>query len=86
MSNTINENKIRIKNLIDIAEKRMDKRATTNEQKREVIERLYKLWTTGDNQYLRLGQLIENTRCEIYYKEDYELLDYLEDFYNESED
>lgn len=37
-----------------------NKRAVTDEQKKEIILRLYRLWIAGDNKFLRLGQLIQN--------------------------
>lgn len=51
-------------------------RANTPEQKREVIERLLTLWL--EQPELRLGQLIMNTTHNIYYIEDFDLLDNLE--------
>lgn len=33
-------------------------RAQTPAQKKKILERLEKVWNTGDNKYLRLGQLL----------------------------
>ena len=54
-------------------------RASTDEQKRDVIERLYVLWRTHPE--LRLGQLLGNVSLDIYYEEDFHLLEILEQFY-----
>lgn len=60
-------------------------RATTPEQKRVVIERLYECWLKQPE--LRLGQLIVNATYEvhqrsgdIFYVEDEELVKLVEDF------
>jgi len=60
------------------------KRATTDKQKREIIERLYKLWTEHPN--LRLGQLMGNvyhypSGIDPYFDEDYDFTQRLEDYY-----
>lgn len=59
----------------------MDKRATTPELKREVIERLYELWIKHPE--LRLGQLIGNvyhypSGLDPYFDEDFKFIDKLE--------
>ena len=59
----------------------------TDEQKREIIERLYKVWTKEPEQ--RLGQLIFNKlfhcdgkeeHCDdwLFYREDFDLINELE--------
>lgn len=60
----------------------MDKRAVTNEQKREIIERLYALWITPEETEQRLGQLIFNyvirgTSTPFFYIEDYDFMERL---------
>jgi hypothetical protein len=64
------------------------KRATTDEQKREIIERLYQMWI--ENPQLRLGQLIGNvfhypSGIDPYHWEDYDFIAALEDAYKEGE-
>jgi len=55
-------------------------RATTDEQERQVIERLYTLWIVRPE--LRLGQLLGNVFRDIYYYvEDNEMMQTLERFY-----
>jgi hypothetical protein len=56
-------------------------RAKTDKQKREIIERLYTIWTKNPD--LRLGQLIDNSvvRKDIFYVEDGQFLDWIEDYY-----
>ena len=54
-------------------------RATTNEQKRVVIERLYTLWCAHPE--LRLGQLLGNGSSDLYFTEDVPLMNSLEQFY-----
>ncbi len=54
-------------------------RATTEEQKRAVVERLYVLWRAHPE--LRLGQLLSNVSSDMYYIEDIPLLEALEQFY-----
>ena len=54
-------------------------RASTNEAKRQIIERLYTLWTQWPD--LRLGQLIFNIEPYPYYREDEHLLTVLEEGY-----
>jgi hypothetical protein len=58
-------------------------RAVTLEQKREVIERIYKAWLLSPHQ--RLGQLIENcmrikTGARVFFVEDFDLADACEAF------
>ena len=57
-------------------------RAATDEQKRAVIERLYTLWCAHPE--LRLGQLLGNVSSDLYYKEDFPLVETLEQFYTQS--
>ncbi len=60
------------------------KRAITNEQKREIIERLYNAWIKEPD--LRLGQLLHNelitneyvSNIPLFYVEDYDLVEQLE--------
>jgi len=59
------------------------RRALDDEEKREIIERLYQLWTR--HPAMRLGQLIGNVYhsndrggLHLYYEEDFPLLDSLE--------
>jgi len=54
-------------------------RATTDEEKRVVLERVYALWCAHPE--LRLGQLLHNVSSDIYYKEDFPLLEALEQVY-----
>ncbi len=55
-------------------------RATTDEEKRVVLERLSTLWHAHPE--LRLGQLIGNVSSDdLYYKEDFPLIETLEQFY-----
>jgi len=54
-------------------------RAATDEQKRVVIERVYTLWCAHPE--LRLGQLFSNVSSDLYYKEDFPLVETLEQFY-----
>jgi hypothetical protein len=61
------------------------KRATTDEEKREIVERLYKLWT--HEKFMRLSQLMLNVyRQDFYHVEDYDFLDTLEAFYKKLEE
>lgn len=63
------------------------RRALTPEQKKEILDRLLKLWLSGDNHYLRLGQLVNNYLHEgdrLYHIEDYDLIEELEKKYDES--
>jgi len=53
-------------------------RATTDEQKRTVVERLYVLWRAHPE--VRLGQLLRNVSSDTYYREDIPLLETLEQF------
>ena len=57
-------------------------RATTDEQKQAVIERLYTLWCSRPE--LRFGQLLGNVFREIYFIEDGEMVQRLEHFYASS--
>lgn len=54
-------------------------RASTDEQKRAVVERLYALWCAHPE--LRLGQLLGNVSLDMYYEEDFTLLETWEQFY-----
>ena len=54
-------------------------RAATDEQKRAVIEQVYTLWCAHPE--LRLGQLLANVSSDLYYKEDFPLVETLEHFY-----
>lgn len=72
------------------------RRAITIEQKREIIVRLYRVWCTGDNKHLRLGQLLaivfeeaemdmktgesKHFMC-LFSKEDYDLIEEIEKFF-----
>lgn len=59
------------------------KRAHTPEQKRAIIERLFKLWLEYPE--LRLGQLIFNCfKKDFYYMEDFTLIEALEKTYRQS--
>ena len=55
------------------------RRATTDEEKRVVLERLYVLWCAHPE--LRLGQLLANVSSDLYYTEDFPLIEMLEHFY-----
>lgn len=64
------------------------RRAVDDQEKREILERLYALWTAKGNRFLRLGQLIGNVYhstdrggTTLYYEEDFPLLDILEAAY-----
>lgn len=60
-----------------------DKRATTPEQKAEILHRLLQLWR--DNPQLRFVQMIGNVLpIDAYYKEDYDFINDLESYYNEA--
>ena len=54
-------------------------RARTQQQKREVMERLLALWLEWPD--LRLGQLIANFYHDIYHVEDFDLVSTLEQNY-----
>jgi hypothetical protein len=56
----------------------MNKRAITDEHKREILERLYRAW--HKNHQLRLGQLIWNKvdRGDLFYVEDEDFIKALE--------
>lgn len=59
----------------------MNNRASTPEQKREVIERLYAAWCEQPD--MRLGQLIQNSvlgDIAVFYVEDYRLIESVETF------
>lgn len=66
-------------------------RAETDEQKRALLDRLYKLWTTNDvTRKQRLGQLLGNA-CKAYqwdqfYVEDGKLIDLIEVLVQSSEE
>ena len=62
----------------DVSQNTRD-RAVTDEQKRFVIERVYMLWCAHPE--LRLGQLLGNISSDLYYKEDFPLVETLEQFY-----
>ena len=63
----------------------LEYRAHTDEQKREVIERLYRLWVKCPS--LRLGQLIINCfDMDFYYTEDFDLIETLEAIYQQLEE
>jgi len=55
------------------------RRATTDEEKRVVLERLYALWHAHPE--VRLGQLLGNVSSDLYYQEDFPLVETLEQFY-----
>jgi hypothetical protein len=62
----------------------LDRRATNPDQRVDIIDRLLKLWDTHPQ--LRLGQLIANatstiTNPQLYYIEDHNLIDKLEEYY-----
>lgn len=60
-------------------------RATTLEQKQEVINRLHTLWKTYPE--LRLGQLLLNIfRFDFYQVEDFELIEILEQGYTRDDE
>lgn len=68
--------------------KRTFKRATSPDQKKEVLGRLEKLWLKNPN--LRLGQLIGNvyhypSGIDPYHDEDYDFITKLEEGYEETE-
>jgi hypothetical protein len=59
-----------------------DKRATEKEQKKEILNRFYKLWIKFP--HLRFGQVIGNVirqENQLYYIEDYPLIEKLEQEY-----
>lgn len=64
------------------------RRAVDDAEKKEILDRLYVLWTTKGNRFLRLGQLVGNVYhstdtggTTLYYEEDYQLMDVLETAY-----
>lgn len=62
----------------------MEKRANTNEQKKEILEHLLEIWVKVPE--LRLGQLLGNvyhapSGGDPYYVEDYDLIHEIEEFY-----
>lgn len=62
-----------------MTERRIPGRAHTDEEKREVVERLLAAWKTPKGRHLRLGQLIANAGVrEPFYVEDAELADLVE--------
>lgn len=76
------------------------RRAFTLEQKKEVILRLFRLWKQEQNKDLRLGQMLaivfEETELDmksgegkhymcIFSKEDYDLIDELEKYFEKKE-
>jgi hypothetical protein len=59
--------------------RRVPGRAHTDEEKRELIERLLSAWKSPKGRHLRLGQLIVNAGIvEPFYVEDAELIDMVE--------
>lgn len=64
----------------------MNKRAVTEEQKREIIERLYMVWLKEPE--WRLSQLIWNTfqGSDFFYVEDKAFIEYLEKSHETNED
>ena len=76
------------------------RRALTVPQKKEIILRLYRLWTAEKNQYLRLGQMLaivfEETEMDmktgeakhymcLFGKEDYDFIDEMEKYFKKKE-
>jgi len=56
----------------------MHLRAITNQKKREVLDRLYNAWISVPE--FRLGQMLHNKfEDRLFYIEDYELIEELED-------
>lgn len=61
--------------------RRVPGRAHTDEEKRELIEKLLSAWKSPKGRHLRLGQLIVNAGViEPFYVEDAELADLVERF------
>lgn len=61
--------------------KGMNKRAITTEQKKEVIEALFKAWNAGNNSFLRLGQFFMCLGVnDLFYIEDEDLVKAFEKF------
>lgn len=64
-------------------------RAVTAEQKKHVVDRILDIWNRHPT--LRLGQLLDNAGLNggvsrnLYYLEDFKLIQELEDFYREAE-
>jgi len=56
-------------------------RAATDEEKRIVLEQVYTLWCAHPE--LRLGQLLHNVSSDLYYEEDFPLIETLEQFYTQ---
>lgn len=62
----------------------MKDRAITEEQKKEVLEKIFQFWIKYPE--MRLGQLIENARLyidegkDLFYIEDYALIEILDQF------
>ena len=59
--------------------RKLPQRAGTDEEKRAVLERVYALWCAHPE--LRLGQLFSNVSSDLYYKEDFPLVEALEKLY-----
>jgi hypothetical protein len=64
------------------------RRAVDDAEKREILDRLYQVWTTDGNRFMRLGQLIGNIYhstdhggANLYQTEDYELIETMENAY-----
>jgi len=61
----------------------MNNRAKTDEQKREIVDRLYAVWVKNPD--LRFGQLIwngyGNIESNLFYVEDRELISSMEEHY-----
>lgn len=53
-------------------------RAISAKQKRDVMERILKVWE--ENPEMRLGQLLINSGASIFYAEDFSLAETVEDF------
>ncbi len=85
-----------LQTLVSMGEELLKQRATTEQQKREVIERLYTAWLKMPD--LRLGQLIGNTKNHfnqnrtsdldkhmdfLFYIEDFGLVKEIESFINQ---
>ncbi len=61
---------------------KLDGRALTDEQKREVLDRIYTAWAGDRMRAWRLGQLIANvcgTRS-VFHVEDFDLVDLVEEW------
>jgi hypothetical protein len=53
-------------------------RAISAKQKRDVMERILKVWE--ENPEMRLGQLLINSGASLFYAEDFSLAETVEDF------